>query len=477
MRPLTHWITGSALALLSLSATACMAKERATVSVAYVIGPPAPLPEGLSAVAVIDAGVKTEGTQENAREQKWSAMAADMVEAMLQNAGAEFGSPLAVAKRSQTQRILEEKDLRLAGLVEGAEATRAGKLLAVQGLITSRIVIHLDVTKGSKSTVDWAGILGGVVGGLNDRDRNRRDVPQRRPAVVVRRVPADPRARGPRDPRARPRTTLYRQDYRPTRSPRPAGGAFGGGIEFKTREVEEISRSLTVQCSFSLIDATTGQALTQYSPPPYQKTDSASPDFLFGGMVDEADLDPVDHFIGELVERATQEFVGMLVPVRVEQEYSLELSGKRGEAAIRALRADDFDAAMQNLDAVAGGKDDDEGEYSFAAGVVCELMGNPEKALKLYRQASAAPDVDEDELPKYLAAKKRLTEHLGRMLSPEALKARIAAPVPAGGSPPPPPPASPPAEAAPPPQTSPATVEDEMRLIKELEEKEKQPPK
>ena len=113
---------------------------------------------------------------------------------------------------------------------------------------------------------------------------------------------------------------------------------------FGMKQVEEISRNLTVQCSFTLIDAVTGQSLVQFSPPAYQKVDKSSPDFLFGSMHQE-ELDPVDHFIGELVEQAVQEFVSLMVPTEVEYHYELLGKHARGEAGVRAVRADDFDAA------------------------------------------------------------------------------------------------------------------------------------
>jgi tetratricopeptide (TPR) repeat protein len=215
---------------------------------------------------------------------------------------------------------------------------------------------------------------------------------------------------------------LYPQGYRPTTTQRregTGGGAFGG-FAFKTKEVEEISRSLTVQCSFTLIDATTGRAIASYSPPPLRKTDSASPDFLFGGMMDQAELDPVDEFIGELVERATREFVSTLVPVQFEHKADLSLSGKHGEAAIRAIRADDYATAMRELETSAAAGKDDDGSVSYAMGVVCELMGDYARALQMYRQAASAKDVDKDDLPKYMAAKDRMGNHLKRVMIPSA---------------------------------------------------------
>lgn len=501
MHPSIRSVAAVALAAWVAPSLPCMAREKATVTVAYVLGPAQPLPEGLKAVAVIDAGVQTRGAQQDEREQKWSAMAADMIEAMLQNSAAEYGAPLAVAKRSLTRRILEEQDLRLSGLVDGDTATRAGKLLAVQGLITTRMTIDIDVRKGSKSSLDWTAVLGGAleeIGG-RDRDRGRREYRVRSDPRVIRRPPpgyvrVDPRAR---DPRVAPRRTfLYAPGYRPTRSPREetSGGAFGG-FAFKTKEVEAISRSLMVQCSFSLVDATTGRAIAQYSPPPYRKTDSSAPDFLFGGMVEQADLDPVDQFIGELVERATREFVGTLVPVRFEHSCNLALSGSHGKLAIRAIRADDYATAVRELEAAAADGKDDDGSVSYALGVVSELMGDYARAQKMYRQAASAPDVDKDLLPTYLAAKDRMTSHLHRIMVPSATPPSASAPTPAptasalqpevtietydpsarspGETPAPAHPQAVPPRPVEPAPAGPSSVDDEIRILKELESKGK----
>jgi hypothetical protein len=471
MRLLPSSVVAAALVASAVPTGMCLAREKTSVTVSYVLGPSKPMPEGLKAVAVIDAGVQTQGAQQNERERRWSAIAADMIEAMVQNSSAQYGTRLAVAKRSQTKRVLEEQDLRLSGLVEGETATRAGKLLAVQGLITSKLTINIDTHKGSKSTLDWGGILGGALGSLGPRDgdHGRREVRviERRPVVVA------PGGRRGRDVRVVPPQRVYLYG---NPAPHADGGGGFGGFALKTKEVEEISRSLTVQCSFCLIDAVTGQAIMQYSPPPYQKTDSASPDFMFGGMMERNDLDPVDDFIGELVERATQEFVGMLVPVHFEKAYELSLSGKRGEAAIRAIRADDYNTASAQLQAgIRDGKDDD-GSYSFTMGVVDELGGDYVEALKMYRQAAGASDPDKKLLPTYIAAKDRLSNHLHRIMVPSATP-------PEGGAAPPPP-GQPPATATPSspsapqavPQAGPArssNVQDEIRILKQLDAKEK----
>ncbi len=403
------WGLAAAILALVMSGTACVGKERYAANISYWVGPKQPLPEGLKAVAVIDSAVQTVGASGDDREQKWSTVAADMIEAMLQGSG----GGLVVAKRRETQRILAERDLNLAGLVDGPTAARAGKLLAVQGLITSKITIRVDVQKGRKSTIDWVSLMGGMMRGMQET----RDVRRREPRVYREVRPA-------RDPRYW-RNPHYVRDPRYVYVPRPVPGpvyreettAAGGGLSLKTKDVEEISRHLTVQCSFALMDAVTGRAIAQYSPPPYQKSDKASPHFLFGSSMSEADLDPVDHFIGELVERAVREFVGMLVPVRIECRYDLVGKGKDGEAGIRALRADDYPTAIARFQAELA-KKPREHETVFALGVTYELMGDREHALECYRRAASMEGVDKDALVVYLAAKERLTDHIGRIVPP-----------------------------------------------------------
>jgi hypothetical protein len=371
--------------------TVAHAKEKQRVTVSYVLRPTQTLPDFLKAVAVIDAGVQNDEAdrdQAAAREKKWAAIAAEMIEAMLQ--GAANGDPAATAipavvQRRATKKILEEQDLQLAGIVEGDPVTRVGKLLAVQGLIMSRISIHMEMRRNEKTSIDWMGLLGAApVGG---RPRH------------------DPRFRhhsGGRD---------FDNPY----GPRRVGLPRGPGIDLPTRTITEISRNLTVQCNFALVDATSGRSLVKHTPPVCQKTDTAKPDFLFGGCVDAGDLDPIDHFIGELVERAARDFVSQFVPTRVAYTYEVIGKGDFGEAAVRALRADDYSTALAQFEKAH--EDDPKRDWHvFGMAVTCELMGDPARALQFYRQAASMPKVDDDDLPIYLAAKDRLTAHLDRIV-------------------------------------------------------------
>ncbi len=445
------------------------AKEKQSVTITYVVGPSRPLGEGLRAVAVINSGVSTQGMKQDDREARWSTMAADMVEAMLQAGSSMMPQPIAVAKRSETQAVLREHDMALAGLVAGDQAATAGKLLAVQALITSRITINIDEQRGTKSTLDWMSIMGGA---MRETTRGRGApvvAPAPAPAPVVQPRQRTEVRRGPDGrqyvvqrqgaPVVRP-SPRYRGNPSQVYVPRGRGtvqherSVAGGGLTLATKDVEEISRHLTVQCSFTLIDAASGQALLQYSPPPMQKHDQKSPDFLFGGAMGAEDLDPVDHFIGELVEQSTREFVSMIVPVQMSCTYELVARHSAAEDALRALRADDYAGAMAGLQRELA-KYPDEPETLFAMGAVFELMGKPEQALEYYRRTVSSKDVDEDDLPTYLGAKDRLSAHMGRIIQPGA--AVVQPSVPTAG-PVNQPPAVPPANPTQAPPAQPAAV-------------------
>jgi hypothetical protein len=539
---------------LSLPAGHALGKERIDVTVSYPVAPQRPLPPGLNAVAVLDAAVRADENGDE-RARKWSLIAGDMIEAMLLSARDRFGSPLAVADRRNMQLVLQEHDLRAAGLVDAPAAAQMGQLLAVQGIITANIDIEVNVQQRTSTTVDWPMMFGGLIQGVaggpaypppqqtiiveprdegryggphdqrdrdrrgdrdrdgnrargNDRDRdrdgnrardnnrndrrfvsrvrtlrsNRARMLYRRPVGglpsgggVIRTAPPPPPPQQHQyqpkaeygEPRYVPPTSVnpagvhgpgtyveparppagiyyppgtYPQDYPPPAAPGSGSGpvvveqppvyveqppayyAPGAPVTyvapaFGTREVQEISQHLSVQCSFALIDAVTGQTIMRFTPPPYRKTDTSSPTFLYGGVVDESQLNPIDHFIGELVERATQEFVSMLAPVDVSQTYTLVGRGHDGEQAVRLLRGDDFNGAAALFERQAR-EDDDKAECAFAAGVAFAMIGRFEDALQYLRNAASSRDADREEAEMYQAAARRLSEDLPRIMRP-----------------------------------------------------------
>src|ERR1043166_4273900 len=268
-------------------ATLAPAKEKYPVTISYTLLPERLLPPNIHSLAFLDAGVEiTDGGNEADRSQRWSVITAQMIEAMLLDASQLGPTGPKVMRRDATTRILQEKGLHLEGIVEGPPAERAGKLLSVDGLIMSRIVVHIDTHRQEKDVVDWRGILASV----NVEVAHNHDV------------------------------HFHSYDGYPYHE---HGTHVGVHVGLPVRTISEIRSSLTVQCSFALVDAATGRILAQSAPPPYHTTDAAEPNFIFSRHIDQADLDPVDHFIGELVEHAAGDFVGMLVPTRVSVTYTV----------------------------------------------------------------------------------------------------------------------------------------------------------
>jgi len=329
------------------------AGEEFDVTVTYMLEPSKQLPEGVKAVAVLDEGIKVEVDGDETRGKKWAKISADMIEQMILDSKQKFDTDIELVKRRQTGKVMAEKDLKASGLAEG---NGDAKLSDVQALITSELNIQIETKKSKKTTFDVTSLVGG--GGR--------------------------------------------------------GFGFGGGT-LGAREAEAISRNLTLQCKFSMMDAATSKSLFEYAPRPFRKLDKKKPNPVFGRSAGEADLDPADAYIGELVELGTREFVSMFVPVEVEYSYQLESSSSReSQTGIRLLRADDYEAARKSFLAAIRKRPEDH-KSLFALGVTSELLQDYDAALKYYRQAVACPKLDDDELARYLAAKDRLTAHKDRI--------------------------------------------------------------
>jgi hypothetical protein len=331
-------------------------KETCDVGISYVLEPTKKLPEGLNSIAILDASAQFDGTEDSDRAKKWSKFAADLMEDMIQTSATKYNTGLAIAKREDTAKVLAEKDLKAAGLVDAGTASKAGQLLNVQALITSKLNIRVEVKHGKKTTVDPNSFYGGG----------------------------------------------WRY------------GGWGGGSA-GAREADEIARNMTVQCSFSMIDAATSQAYVQYAPEPFQKFDHKAPGAVFGSSHSEASLDSVDAVIGELVKQGVREFVSMFVPCEVSYQYNLRSGNTKASAmGIRMLRGDDVDGALEQFKAALAQNPEDH-RSAFGAGVTSELKGDWESALKYYRQASMMPKVDQKEMRMYLAAKTRVAAQKDRI--------------------------------------------------------------
>ena len=91
MRTCTVFCLTVAMAGLAFLTPGCGKSESYNVTISYVLEPTEKLPEGLTTLAVLDAGVVTDGSEDDDRSKKWSTMAAAMMQEMVQDSAQKFG--------------------------------------------------------------------------------------------------------------------------------------------------------------------------------------------------------------------------------------------------------------------------------------------------------------------------------------------------------------------------------------------------
>lgn len=315
-------LSACGLLVVCLGASGCKSggggsKEIAMVTVSYTAKPTMSLPRGMDTVAVLDSGTT------NATEAKWSKMAANMISGLLGEASRKSGGKLKVADRKNLTRIMAENDLALAGLVDGANAAKAIKVLDVQGLIDSSITVKVEKHKGKGRTITAANI---------------------------------------------------------------ASWRWGGGI--RTEEVDNVSRNITVQCTFRLQDKSNKIVVERVSPT-LRKTDKTKTSPFFGASKTEAELTPRDKIIGELVEKEVRRFIGQFLPVEIEETIQVQASKNDScKAGVRFLAAGEYDEAIGMFkQAIAADEEGQDKHATFGMGVACEAKGSLDEALKHYRTA------------------------------------------------------------------------------------------
>ena len=159
-----------AAAMVSVALVAvCPASEKAVVQVRYLLGPSRGIPEGVRAVAILDAGVNDKHAT-LATDTEWSAIAANYVQHLLQEAIQKHGVSLDIVDRRHTATVLKENDLAAAGLVSSATAGQAAKLLEVQGIIMAEINVKIETTRQTRNS----GGLAEIIDQLKNGNRNSR---------------------------------------------------------------------------------------------------------------------------------------------------------------------------------------------------------------------------------------------------------------------------------------------------------------
>ncbi len=295
------------------------ADDARDVTIRYRTKPTMELPPGLETVAVLDSETKDDA------ERKWSQIAANMISGMLSEAASKGEHKLVIADRENLKKVMAEKDLALAGIVDGAKAAQAAKVLGVQGIIASSIKVKVEKHKGKARTI----------GGF---DLNA--LRHRRPGAI------------------------------------------------KIKQAEKVTRHITVQCKFRLLDAANAKVLIDHVSPLLSQTDRTKVSKFFGSSKGEAELTPRDQIIANLVEEEVARFIGKFFPVEVEYVVHVDPSGNDDcEAGVKMLAVGEIDEAIRLFEKAVADDDDGDKKASFAMGVAYEAKGDLETALQHYRIA------------------------------------------------------------------------------------------
>ncbi len=282
----------------------------------------------------------------SAEDQEWSSRARDAIQGLIVDARNRLGADVVVADRRDLGDTFDEDDLAAAGVTTSSSQS-GGKVMNIQGIIKTDIDVQTRVDKGKQQTIDGVDWYG------------------------------------------------YKH---------------AGGGQVQTREIETVSRNITVKTTFRLFDRTTNRDWITYSPKPFTHHDKTEGFFLLGSSRTEAELPPRDQIIGEAVNHGVREFIAQILPCEMAYDVAVESSGNQDcQAGVQMLRADDYSGALGYFKAALSADANDH-QAAFAAGVAAEASGNYEAAVKFYRRAYAISAEK-----RYKNAKERLTTHLPRI--------------------------------------------------------------
>lgn len=283
-------------------------------------------------------------------DPKWSEMSATILQSLVNESRSKFGTPITVTERRDTKPVFDEADLAAAGM-STRQGGAPGQLVGADGYLLSNINVKVETHVGKQRTLSGLD-LSGLSGDRYD----------------------------------------------------------AGAVRAETQEVETVTRNMTVQSEFKLVDATNGRVWEHYSPRIFRATDRTKASPIFGSSQTEAALTPQDRIVATLVERAAREFVSMLMPVRVDVEAEVVSSGNPNSSeGVRRLRAEDYLGAIDAFSAALADNPNDH-RSAFGAGVAAEASGQVDRALSFYNQACAGQNN-----ATYVEARDRVKAFQGRV--------------------------------------------------------------
>lgn len=322
-------IAACLLSSVVLGAVGCGSSEKATVLVQYTLNPAKGLPPGMNTVAILDAQVN------EVTDRKWSELAANGIQDMVQEANEKYGTNLRVADRKHTASVMQESDMAAAGLTASKNPGKVAQVLNVQGLIMAEINVKVEKHEGKGRTIDAMSLFGG------------------------------------------------------------GGHGYGhGGGSVRTTEVDKESRHITVQTDFKLVDAATSENWVTHTST-YSQTDKTKVSPFFGSAKTEEAMTPRDEIIGAAVENGARQFLSKLVPCSVWYEVEVKSSDNENCAkGVALLRGDMAEEALEQFKSALAENPDDH-QAAFAAGVACEKTGKYAEALDYYKRACVAENKPE----------------------------------------------------------------------------------
>jgi hypothetical protein len=266
-------------------------------------------------------------------DPKWSDMCVAILQSLVNESRTSFGTDVTVSDRRDTQVTFDEAELAAAGLSTTEAGGTGGKLLAAKGMILSNINVKIEKYIGKQRTLSGLGLAG--FGGH---------------------------------------------------------GWGGGSADIRTREVETVTRNMTVQTEFKLIDTGNNQVWEHYSPKTFSATDRTKASPIFGSSQTEAELTPQDEIIVALVEQGAREFISRLMPCRINVD-TVVLSSTNANCVrgVELLRGEMFDEAFSMFEVALADNPRDH-RAAFGAGVAAEATGRYDEALRFYKRACIDAD-------------------------------------------------------------------------------------
>ena len=261
-------------------------------------------------------------------DPKWQELSTTVLASLINESRSKFGTEVTVTERRDAKAVFDEGDMKAAGMATGKGGDT--KLIGAEGLLLSNINVKVEKHVGKQRTLSGLD-LGGYGG----------------------------------------------------------HGWGGGNVNAQTEEVETVTRNMTVQTEFKLIDSANGRVWEHFSPKTYSATDRTKASPIFGSSKTEGELTPQDQIIGALVERGAREFVSQLMPCRIDVETEVESSGNKNcVEGVKLMRAEAYREAISAFQAAIA-EDSNDHRAAYGAGVACEATGQFEAGLKYYNKACA----------------------------------------------------------------------------------------